>query len=294
MRTSLIACKVTPGDKGCKIAMPGCSALEIKHCALAPGAPPDARCTLALDLATHNFVLCSLPPGGRMQATLSTVVTNDPDQMAWLFLKATGPRAFHVLGRLIVDSKERTGVAAANKAAWAAVREQRRRSGAPVSIGVGTGDGESDEDGWPTAADIAPSRTAGGKKPTAREAADAQDDAEENIEVLLPEGDDRIEFESGAEDDPSEADSEEFVQWMVERASTGAASGAAKRPRPSKAALTPSSSRKGSGGSGGGGGGGGGGSQGGSQGSGQGGSQGGTRAQRRQAASKRSRGMALA
>ncbi|KOO29354.1 hypothetical protein Ctob_002000 [Chrysochromulina tobinii] len=214
MRTSLIACKVTPGDKGCKIAMPGCSALEIKHCALAPGAPPDARCTLALDLATHNFVLCSLPPGGRMQATLSTVVTNDPDQMAWLFLKATGPRAFHVLGRLIVDSKERTGVAAANKAAWAAVREQRRRSGAPVSIGVGTGDGESDEDGWPTAADIAPSRTAGGKKPTAREAEDAQDDAEENIEVLLPEGDDRIEFESGAEDDPSEADSEEFPDDM--------------------------------------------------------------------------------
>ncbi len=287
MPTSLIACKVTPGDHGCKIAMPGCSALEIKHCALAPGAAPSTRCTLEMDLATHNFVLCSLPPGGRMQATLHTVVTNDPDQTAWLFLKATGPRAFHVLGRLIVDGKERTGVAAANKAAWAAVREQHRRSGAPVSIGVGTGDGESDEDGWPTAADIAPSRPDKKAKaaPDAHENED--DDAEENIEVLLPEGDDRIEFESGADDEPSEADSEEFVRWMVERASAGSvpashAEHAAKRPRPSKVAapLAANSSGSSKGGSDG--------SKGGSGGGGS-SSQGGTRAQRRQAASKRAR-----
>ena len=221
----LIACKVTPGTQ-CKIALPGCSALEIKNVALAPGGAPTARCTLEMSLATHNFVLASMPPGGRMQATLGHVVTNDPDEKAWLFLEATGPRTFHVLGRLNVDkpSEERKAAAAA-KAAWA----RTRRGSAPVSaIGVGTGGGDSDEDAWPTAVDIAPSRPAAGRQAAAAArgasggAASASvggDDEgeEENIEVLLPEGDDAIEFERSADDEQSEADSDDFVQWMMER-----------------------------------------------------------------------------
>ena len=97
--SSIIALVVEPGVD-CKVSMPPCSALEIKNAALAPAVKlagkqqAQQRCTLECDLATHHFVLCSLPPGGHQQASLGTVVTNDPDVPAWLFLKARGPRTF--------------------------------------------------------------------------------------------------------------------------------------------------------------------------------------------------------
>ena len=112
----LIALTVTPG-RSCKIAMPNCSAMELKHAALAPAvasASQSERCTLECTLATRSFVLCSLPPG-RMQASLGTVVTNDPDETAWLFLKATGPRAVHVFGRLIISSRGGSGDGQGNR-----------------------------------------------------------------------------------------------------------------------------------------------------------------------------------
>ena len=95
MGRRFLALVVTPGVD-CKVSMPPCSALEIKHAALANGkVPPGTRCTLECDLATQSFVLCSLPAGGPKQAKIGTVVTNDPDEPAWFFLKATGPIAFH-------------------------------------------------------------------------------------------------------------------------------------------------------------------------------------------------------
>ena len=103
-RPRFLSVAVAPGQD-CKVALPPCSAIEIRNAALAVGSagPLTERCTLECDLATHSFVLCSLPPGGPMQASLGTVVTNDPDTPAWLFLRARGPRTFHVVGRINVD-----------------------------------------------------------------------------------------------------------------------------------------------------------------------------------------------
>ena len=96
MPTKFLSLVVRPGER-CKISLPGCSALELKQAALAPGGPITERVVLECDLAVKRFVLCSLVPRGPMQATLGTVVTNDPDQAAWLYLTARGPRPLHVL-----------------------------------------------------------------------------------------------------------------------------------------------------------------------------------------------------
>ena len=105
MPTKFLSLVVRPGER-CKISLPGCSALELKQAALAPGGPITERVVLECDLAVKRFVLCSLVPRGPMQATLGTVVTNDPDQAAWLYLTARGPRPLHVIGTLSVDSRE--------------------------------------------------------------------------------------------------------------------------------------------------------------------------------------------
>ena len=215
--------------------LPPCSALEIKHAALV--SKPKLRCTLACDLATHNFVLCSIPPGGIMirimQAALGTVVTNDPDQEAWLFLKATGPCAFNVLGRIIVDDTRRGAAAEPANVPPAGYRvvsraELLRRKAAAE---------EEDEDAaWPTAADVvAPSA------PTGRSAAAAapvrDDDGEESIEVLLPDGDDDLEYALSEASD----DSDDFIQWMQSRTDGGQAAPPApaskKRPKPQQQKL---------------------------------------------------------
>ena len=97
---------VTPGTP-CKIELPPCSALEIKQAALSSIEPlPAERCVLECDLASHSFVLCSIIPSGPHQAALGTVITNDPDERAWVFLKARGPRAFHVICQLVVDDSK--------------------------------------------------------------------------------------------------------------------------------------------------------------------------------------------
>ena len=97
---------VTPGTP-CKIELPPCSALEIKQAALSGIEPlPAERCVLECDLASHSFVLCSIIPNGPHQAALGTVITNDPDEPAWVFLKARGPRAFHVICQLVVDDSK--------------------------------------------------------------------------------------------------------------------------------------------------------------------------------------------
>uniref|UniRef100_A0A7S2GQM9 Nucleoplasmin-like domain-containing protein n=1 Tax=Haptolina brevifila TaxID=156173 RepID=A0A7S2GQM9_9EUKA len=214
---------ITPGED-CKVLMPPCSALEIKHAALV--AKPSARCTLECDLATHRFVLCSIPPGGPMQALLSTVVTNDPDQEAWLFLKATGPCAFNVLGRLVVDQQSGNSVQSSNPAGQgnvvsrAELRRRQRKAAAE----------EDDDAGWPTAADVAPSAAAGSSTAVAPMRDD--DDGEENIEVLLPDGDGGdLEYALSEASDVSD----DFVQWMQSRthgAQAAPAAAAKKRPRP--------------------------------------------------------------
>jgi hypothetical protein len=211
-----VSYKVTPGEE-CKVEMPPCSALEIKHAALMAGAPPKERCTLSCDLATHQFVLCSLPPGAiKMQASLGTVVTNDPDQTAWLFLKASGPRAFHVLGRIVVDRSRAVEPAAKIEKAGstsAASSTSKEQPALPVSA--------SDDEDWPTAASVAPSTSANdrgtvsGKGKSSLHQANGDDEGEsEDIEVLLPDGDDSVEYPSSMDD----SDEESFVSWMQERA----------------------------------------------------------------------------
>ena len=161
---------------------------------------------LECDLATHSFVLCSLTPGGPRQAALGTVITNDPDQTAWLFLKARGPRAFHVLGRMTSE------VAAGS----------RKAARAP-SADAGASSFDLEDSGWGLDAPAQGGREHKAAASTASAAAlggAVEADEEGDIEVLLP----------GAEDEeveyPSDADSEDFVRWMQARA----ASGLARRP----------------------------------------------------------------
>ena len=243
---------VTPGEQ-CKVELPPCSALEIKLAALAQPGPITARCTLECDLATHSFVLCSLPPGGPLQATIATVVTNDPDLPAWLFLKARGPRAFHISGRLAVDKEAGDASGLSNGAP--AASPGRGKPKTVVSASAKASAGFSAGDSWPTAADVKPTQSGKRKvRATAAEAAAAaaaidqairmgakaaklgkharvhpamaavEDDGDDEsdsgrgdglIEVLLPEGDEALGGYS-----VSDADSEEFVQWMHARTTT--------------------------------------------------------------------------
>jgi hypothetical protein len=204
-----ISLVVTPGVE-CKITMPPCSALEIKHAALATSGKLSDRCTLECDLATHQFVLCSLPPDGPKQASLATVVTNDPNAQAWLFLKARGPVAFHVLGRLEYDNR-------AVKAAEAAGASEIGHDGEGFLTG-----------GWSSAADVKRSTSSTGKRRGGAVAgSDGQqsggaddDDPDGIIEVLLPDGDDVLEYPlSEAASDDVEDD---FVNWMALRTQKGA------------------------------------------------------------------------
>ena len=160
---------------------------------------------LECDLATHSFVLCSLTPGGPRQAALGTVITNDPDQTAWLFLKARGPRAFHVLGRMTSE------VAAGS----------RKAAQAP-SADAGASSFDLEDSGWGLDAPAQGGREHKAAASTASAAAlggAVEADEEGDIEVLLPGAEDEVEY-------PSDADSEDFVRWMQARA----ASGLARRP----------------------------------------------------------------
>jgi hypothetical protein len=145
-------------------------------------------------------------------------VTNDPNAPAWLFLKATGARPFHVVGRMIIDRSLRKRVAEtlgdqpSNKAA----------------VQVLPGAGESDEEGWPTAEDVMPSK----KSAATREASDAaapDEDGSEIIEVLLPDGESEVEYPTDAASDEEDS----FVQWMQSRMLPTAdpESSSLKRPR---------------------------------------------------------------
>ena len=84
-------------------------------------------------------------------------------------------------------------------------------------------------------------RSAGGASP-ARPAPPSSSSAasDEVIEVLLPAGDDRINFEQNSADGVSDADSDEFVQWMTQRAARGAASRPAGRGAGRAAPALPS------------------------------------------------------
>ena len=100
-RSAFFSTTVRPG-KATKLALPPCSSLELSNAAIEPAAKPhpSARSVLECDLATHSFVLCALVPVGPRQAALGAVITNDPAQRAWFFLKArarapTRPRARH-------------------------------------------------------------------------------------------------------------------------------------------------------------------------------------------------------
>lgn len=208
----LFRVKVTPGKES-KVYLPPCSALEIRNAALSiESGRPSARSVLECDLATHSFVLCALVPNGPRQAALATVITNDPNEPAWLFFKARGPCAFHVLGRLIAEG----GAAAA---------EGRQEEGSDGSDSEGSdsegglsegseevvdGDGaiRLDDTGWGLGAPVRSSTQRSGS--AAAIDWEAKDE-EANIEVLLP-GDD------GAVEYPSDADSEQFVRWMQGRA----------------------------------------------------------------------------
>ena len=103
-RSAFFSTRVTPG-RASKLALPPCSSLELSNAAIDAGtgrADPSARCVLECDLATHSCVLCSLVPGGPRQAALGAVITNDPAQRAWFFLKARVHPAARSHGHRIV------------------------------------------------------------------------------------------------------------------------------------------------------------------------------------------------
>jgi len=210
MPSNFVSYTVTPG-KACKVMLPPCSALEIKNAALVGAEPLTGRCTLECDLATHSFVLCSLPPGGKRQAVLGTVLTNDPDQSAWLFFKARGPCAFHVLGRLQVDSA--SAVEGEEGASDDSADGEGGYSGGPAGAKESDdGSGEGAEDDW----GLGPPKASGGaeSRRASRGGGASSPDEPELIDVLLPDGDEADpEFPTDADSDASD----DFVQWMQMR-----------------------------------------------------------------------------
>ena len=250
MGKRLLSLIVEPGVD-CKVELPPCSALEIKHAALAVDKrPPTERSVLECDLATHSFVLCSLPPGGPMQASLGTVVTNDPDSEAWIYLKARGTRSFHILGRIVTDerapkpsrSKRKPAVAAATSEMLYHSVDGKKKKEAPdttaaLAVTSSAEDDDDDDEAWPSASDVvqrtSEASSAGRSSTLARAMAndggggggDDDDDSEpsEFIEVLLPEGDDMLEYPLS--EVPSDDGSDDFVQWMTNRTQTAATGG---------------------------------------------------------------------
>ena len=177
---------VTPGTP-CKIELPPCSALEIKQAALSSIEPlPAERCVLECDLASHSFVLCSIIPSGPHQAALGTVITNDPDERAWVFLKARGPRAFHVICQLVVDDSKPDA-----SPAELVVPPGYQRVTRESLLRESTARPELDlsDSGWDLGAPVG-SGDVGRPKPSSYLEADDIDREEEGIEVLLPDGDD--------------------------------------------------------------------------------------------------------
>ena len=212
MPTKFLSLVVRPGER-CKISLPGCSALELKQAALAPGGPITERVVLECDLAVKRFVLCSLVPRGPMQATLGTVVTNDPDQAAWLYLTARGPRPLHVIGTLSVDSREERPKKRKRR------QEPAAAAAAEAAVDATMGDDGMWESDWGLGAPVATSA-----KAAAADALLADTDADvggRGIEVLLPDGEQEL-------DAPSDADSEDFVRWMQSKVETEAAEPKAK------------------------------------------------------------------
>ena len=212
MPTKFLSLVVRPGER-CKISLPGCSALELKQAALAPGGPITERVVLECDLAVKRFVLCSLVPRGPMQATLGTVVTNDPDQAAWLYLTARGPRPLHVIGTLSVDSREERPKKRKRR------QEPAAATAAEPAVDATMGDDGMWESDWGLGAPVATSA-----KAAAADALLADTDADvggRGIEVLLPDGEQEL-------DAPSDADSEDFVRWMQSKVETEAAEPKAK------------------------------------------------------------------
>jgi len=197
-----VALTVTPGVP-CKVILPPCSALSLANAALAaqPG-PSFGRCHLECDLATHSFVVCSLLTTGVLQASLDVTITNDPDETAWFFLNAKGPHAFHVVGKLVVDTtlRAKAGSAAASKSARASAPPPRLAAPLPAASAPRT------------------------KRP-ARAGTGAV--LEDMIEVLLPDNDE-LGFDA-----PSDADSEDFIEYMSRKrpAATAAAPVRAKEAR---------------------------------------------------------------
>ena len=212
MPTKFLSLVVRPGER-CKISLPGCSALELKQAALAPGGPITERVVLECDLAVKRFVLCSLVPRGPMQATLGTVVTNDPDQAAWLYLTARGPRPLHVIGTLSVDSREERPKKRKRR------QEPAAAAAAEPAVDATMGDDGMWESDWGLGAPVATSA-----KAAAADALLADTDADvggRGIEVLLPDGEQEL-------DAPSDANSEDFVRWMQSKVETEAAEPKAK------------------------------------------------------------------
>ena len=245
MAPRFLALTVEPGVD-CKVSMPPCSALEIKNAALAPAeksftgkGKQQQRCTLECDLATHHFVLCSLPPGGHQQASLGTVVTNDPDAPAWLFLKARGPRTFHVLGSIQVDESQQRAAKKRRSPASRAPSNVFSAAASPSPPADAKKGFAAYDDDWPTAGDIAVSTTtttklsttsraaraelssSGQRKPNASLLSNSSSEraSDDIIEVLLPDGDDVLEYPMS--EVPSDEGSDDFVQWMTDRTSAG-------------------------------------------------------------------------
>ena len=188
MPPQILTVVVTPGTP-CKIALPPCSALEIKQAALAGNEPlPAERCVLECDLASHSFLLCSIVPNGPHQAALGTVITNDPAEPAWVFLKARGPCAFHVIGQLVVD-KTRAEASPADFVVPAGYQRVTRE--ALLREDAVRPELDLSDSGWDLGAPVVSGDTTGGRFDAAADERFNDVDLEtDGIEVLLPDGDD--------------------------------------------------------------------------------------------------------
>ena len=131
-------------------------------------------------------MLCSIIPSGPHQAALGTVITNDPDERAWVFLKARGPRAFHVICQLVVDDSKPDA-----SPAELVVPPGYQRVTRESLLRESTARPELDlsDSGWDLGAPVG-SGDVGRPKPSSYLEADDIDREEEGIEVLLPDGDD--------------------------------------------------------------------------------------------------------
>ena len=178
-----VALTVTPGTET-KVILPPCSALELKNVAAA-NPHTQQKATLECDLATKTFRLANVTPRNKQQ-NLGVAITNDPNEIAWFYLNAKGD-ALHVVGTLIQvqqqDKKTQN-------------QEQRKLHHRKMTAMDKPSKKSKSQP-------VQSSNQISAPKPTKIRLDDA-------VDVLLPHNDQQLFC-------PSDAESDDFVQWVRAR-----------------------------------------------------------------------------